>query len=251
MDEAAVAAIQFEPVPGDVGANLARMRELLAETESLSLAVFPELGVTGYDLTVAEREAEPVPGPLTERLHELAADTEVQIVAGVPERAGAQLFNDLVYVTPDGLEATYRKRRLWGDEIGTFAEGSDPVEVETEFGTVGLLICYDLNFPELMLEYGDSVDVLAVSAAWRTDFLADWTLLSRARALDATSYVVGANHVGDQRGREHAGHSLVAAPDGSLVAEAGPDPGVVTASVSQDELDRARERNPVRAYRDR
>lgn len=249
MTETSVAAIQFEPTPGEVESNLDRMDELLARTDEISLAVFPEMGVTGYDLKVAEREAGPIPGRHTDRLAELAASHDVDIIAGVPERAGA-LYNDLVYVTPEGFETSYRKRRLWGEETDTFAEGTEAVEIETAVGTVGLLVCYDLNFPEILLEHRDSVDVLALSAAWRTDFLSDWQLLAQARAFDATSYLVGANHVGDQRGRDHAGHSLVVGPDGTVLAEADTDPGSVTATISQDILERARERNPVRAYRD-
>lgn len=252
MQQPTVATVQFEPTPGDVDANLKLMTQHLGDLPAeVSLAVFPEMGVTGYDLTVAERDGQPIPGAHTARLAEVASAHDIHVVAGLPERADSTLYNDLVYVSPDGLEASYRKRRMWGDETGTFGEGSGPVVADTPFGVVGFLVCYDLNFPEIALEYAESqVDLLAVSAAWRTDFLADWRLLARARALDTTSYVIGSNHTGDQRGREHAGHSLIAAPDGTIEVEAGPDPGAVTATISQSTLDRARERNPVLSYRE-
>ena len=253
MEPATIAAVQFEPEPGDVEANLDAMAgHLGALASEVEMAVFPELGVTGYDLTVAEREAEPVPGPLTDRLVELAAEYDVHLVAGLPERAGGDIYNDLVYAKPGGLAGSYRKQRLWGDETETFVEGEGPTVVETWFGRVGLLVCYDLNFPEITLAYANAgVDILAVSAAWRTDFLDDWELLLRARALDGTSYVVASNHVGDQRGRDHGGHSGIAGPDGTKLASSDGGPGQVTAAVTPTELTRARERNPVLAYRER
>lgn len=248
-----VAAFQFEPVPGDVPANLARMDELLSEAGTdLEMAVFPELCVTGYDLEVAESRARPVPGEHTDELATLAETHQTTIVAGVPERDDGTLYNDLVAVSEAGLEATYRKQWLWGAETETFATGQDPTVFEMPFGRVGLAICYDLNFPEHALAYSDAgVDVLAVSSAWRTSFLSHWRLLLRARALDTTAYTVGANHLGDQRGRDHAGHSLIAGPDGQILTEADEDPGSVATRIDPEELARARERNPVRRSRER
>lgn len=252
MQETAIAAVQFEPDLGNVQTNLERISKLLDELpEDVSLAVFPELAVTGYSLEVAEKYAEPIPGPSTERLGEIAAEYGIHVVAGVPERTESTLYNTLVYVSPDGFKAKYRKRRLWGDETELFGEGSERVVVKTPVGMMGLLVCYDLNFPSIAIEYAIAgVDVMAVSAAWRTDFLADWRLLARARALDTTSYVVGANHVGNQNGRDHAGHSLITGPDGTIQEAAGTDPGWVAGTTSAEELTRARERNPVRSYRE-
>lgn len=251
MQPARIATVQFEPAPGDVAENFGRMEEYLAIlSDDVEMAVFPELCVTGYDLQVAEREAEPVPGPHTDRLTELADEYGVHVLAGLPELAGSNVYNDLVYVTESGLEGRYRKQRLWGDESDTFLEGNGPEIVETSFGSIGLLVCYDLNFPEIFLSYGhEAVEVLVVSSAWRTDFLEDWELLLRARALDATSYIVGSNQVGDQRGRDHAGHSMIVGPDGTTIASMDADPGVVSATVSPDDLERARQRNPVLSYR--
>lgn len=252
MEETAIATVQFEPDLGDVERNLDRISMHLDELpEDVSLAVLPELAVTGYSLEVADTYAESIPGPSTERLADMAAEYGIHVVAGVPERTESTLYNALVYVSPDGFEATYRKRRLWGDEAQLFGEGSESVVVATPVGKMGLLVCYDLNFPGIALEYANAgVDVMAVSAAWRTDFLPDWRLLLRARALDTTSYVVGSNHVGDQAGRVHAGHSLIARPDGTVQDVAGTEPGWVAGTVSADELARARERNPVRSYRE-
>ncbi|WP_255171337.1 nitrilase-related carbon-nitrogen hydrolase [Natrononativus amylolyticus] len=88
--------------------------------------------------------------------------------------------------------------------------------------------------------------VLAVTAAWRTAFF-DWRLLGRARAHAGRYYVVAANHAGDQPGRHHANHSLVAGPDGQIRAETEWSAAAASACVAVDDLEC--ERNPVRQTR--
>jgi predicted amidohydrolase len=246
-----VAACQFEPTVGDVAGNLGTMERTLASLpSSVAVAVFPELCATGYDLDAAADRASPVPGELTDRIAAVAADHGVTVVAGVPERDGGALYNSLVTVDGDGVSATYRKQYLWGDEAATFSTGDGPTTVETRVGTVGLALCYDLNFPEIGLDYArEDCDVLAVSAAWRNDFDADWRLLLRARALDGPYYVVGSNHAGDQRGRDHAGLSLVADPEGTVLSEVADGAGHAVVTVDRERIARGRERNPVRETR--
>lgn len=246
-----IAACQFEPVVGDVEQNITSIREITASLpSSVDLAVFPELCVTGYDLDVAEKVATTVPGPLTNRLETIAASSDVTLVVGLPERDGEAVYNDLVCVSPRRTVQQYRKQYSWGDEETVFATGSGPTVVETSLGTVGFLLCYDLNFPEAALRYArEAVDVLAVSAAWRASFRHDWEILLQARALDTTCYVIGSNHAGDQRGRAHEGGSRIAGPDGTVLDSTGDGAGTVSAEFSLEYLSDARERNPVAATR--
>jgi predicted amidohydrolase len=248
-----VAACQFEPAVGDPRRNVDRIADLVDDLDgAVRLAVFPELCVTGYDLDAARELAAPVPGSLTDPLVDVAEEYDVQLVVGLPERDGSDLYNDLVLVTPGGVRERYRKRYRWGTERDVFDRGDGPVAAETAVGRAGLAICYDLNFPEVALAYASrDCDLLAVSAAWRTEFREDWELLLRARALDGPTYAVGSNHTGAQRGRDHAGTSLVAGPDGKVLSNAGADPGSVTAAVDQSALEAARDRNPVRETRQR
>ena len=243
----ALAACQFEPVVGDPETNYDRMDEVAGRLDDdVELAVFPELCVTGYDLDVAAEDATPVPSEATDRLVALADRHDLHLVAGVPERADGGLYNSLVLVDGSGVQATYRKQFLWGDETSTFDAGTEPVVAETPVGRVGMLVCYDLNFPEAALDYARrECDVLAVSAAWRTAFVDDWRLLLRERALDGTCYAVGANHVGDQQGREHAGTSLVAGPKGTILDVASDSDDAAVAHATEEALRTARERNPV------
>lgn len=246
-----IAACEFEPTVGDIDANLARI-EALAERlpKAVTFAVFPELCVTGYDLEAVTATKTPVPGPITDRIRAIARETGTDLVVGIPEAADGTIYNSLVYVSADGVEATYRKQRLWGDEAERFTLGTGPSTVETPAGRVGLLLCYDLNFPELALAYGDAdCDLIAVSAAWRQTFTHDWQLLCRARALDQTCYVVGSNHMGSQSGRRHAGDSLIAGPRGDIIAKTTDGTPAVSTVVVPETLERAREKNPVNRSR--
>jgi predicted amidohydrolase len=249
--DARVAACQFEPTIGDVDANVDAVdRSLSSLPDTVAVAVFPELAATGYDLDTARELATAVPGALTDSFVDVAREHETTIVVGVPERDADALYNTLVVIDADGVTATYRKQYPWGDESGVFATGDGPTTVDTEAGTLGLALCYDLNFPELGLDYARAgCDVLAVSAAWRRSFQADWRLLTRARALDGPYYVAGSNHVGDQAGRIHAGGSLVADPTGTVLSEVKRGHGHAVAPVEGSRLETARERNPVRQTR--
>lgn len=251
MTNARIASCQFEPDIGDVGANLEHIERLADQLPTSTVfAVFPELCVTGYDLDDVPTAKTTVPGPVTERIQGIAQRTGIDLIVGLSEAADNDVYNSLVYISNHGVEATYRKQQLWGDEAARFAAGTEPVIVNTPVGRVGLLLCYDLNFPELALEYDEAgCDYLAVSSAWRKSFDNDWRLLCRARALDQTCYVVGSNHSGTQSGRHHAGESLVAGPRGEIIAKTTDDTSTVSAEVNADSIETARVKNPVRRSR--
>lgn len=246
-----VAACQFEPAVGESITNLEIIDRMLARLpSSVAIAVFPELCVTGYDLDIVTERAAPIPGPLSDRLVSIAAAHDMIIVAGVPEHDGENLYNSLIIVDGDGVRDSYRKQRLWGDEAVIFSSGDTLTTVETRVGTVGLALCYDLNFPEIGLDYArEGCEILVVSAAWRTSYEADWRLLLRARALDGPYYVVGSNHAGDQLGRNHAGSSLVADPSGTVLSEVSGEVGHAVTPVEREQMNTGHNRNPVRASR--
>lgn len=251
MTQPRIASCQFDPAVGDIDANLDRIEQLAGRLPaSVVFAVFPELCVTGYDLDRIPTAKTIASGSVTERVRTIARETGVDLVVGMPEADSGDIYNSLLYISNQGVEATYRKRQLWGDEAALFTEGTEPTTVNTPVGRVGLLLCYDLNFSELALAYDEAgCDVIAVSAAWRQSFDRDWRLLCRARALDQTCYVVGSNHTGSQSGRHHAGESLIAGPRGDIVAKTTERVPTVSAEVVPDAVETARTKNPVRRSR--
>ena len=128
--------------------------------------------------------------------------------------------------------------------------GNRYVTVQTDCGSIGMATCYDLRFPEQfrhMVERGATAFV--VSAAWPGARLEDWRLFCRVRALENQSFLLACNHAGEIDGCAGAGHSMIVAPDGTVLAEAGADEEIVRLEMDLNEAHRFRRQFP--ALRDR
>lgn len=109
-------------------------------------------------------------------------------------------------------------------ESNAYAPGDGPVVVDTPLGKLGLTVCYDLRFPALFEAYGRAeVDLIAIPAAFTVPTgQAHWHVMQRARAIEATAFVVAAAQVGKHEdGRETYGHSLVVDPWGEVLLDMG------------------------------
>ena len=165
-----VSVAQFAPT-SDVAANLGRIAALAeqAKADGAELVVFPELALTG--LAEPARSAQPIPGPATERLCELAAKLELHLVCGLAERAGDTIHNSACLITGDGKLSVYRKTHLSQDERSWASSGDEWCVVDTSIGRIGLLIGHDASFPEagrvLALR---GCDLIVCPAATRAQF---------------------------------------------------------------------------------
>ncbi|ULA64905.1 MAG: Nitrilase [Nitrospira sp.] len=143
---------QYEPEFGAVAKNLEAIRAKL-ETAEADLMVLPEFCASGYQFLSAkeaQRLAEPVPdGPTTKMLMEVAARRRMHIVAGLPERAGANCYNSAVVVGPLGFLGCYRKSHLFFEETRCFTPGDTGFQVwDIGLAKIGVMICFDWYFPE-------------------------------------------------------------------------------------------------------
>ncbi|HEU4450481.1 MAG TPA: carbon-nitrogen hydrolase family protein [Gaiellaceae bacterium] len=220
---------QTEPRLGDPDRNvetcLARLEE--AAAAGCALVLLPECATSGYMFASedeAARFAEEIPGPAVEALAGACARHGLHCVAGVLERDGDSLRNTAVLVGPDGLLGRYRKSHLPFLGVDRFVTpGDEPPEVyDTPVGRLGIVICYELRFPEpsRTLALGGAELVLHPTnwpAAVRP--LADF--LTRARAAENRVFLVTANRVGTERGVEFFGRSQVVDPLGDRLVEAG------------------------------
>ncbi len=204
--------------------------------------------------------AEPLDGPFVETLTGLAASTGAAWVAGMFERADDpdRPLNTLVLAGGAGAGgaggvSAYRKIHLYDSfgyrESATMSPGQvQPTVVEVRGLKVGLMTCYDLRFPELARDLvARGADALVVPAAWVAGELKvdHWRTLLRARAIENTVWVLGAG----QPGPRYTGHSMVVAPDGEVVAEAGTQDAVVEAVVDLARIEQVRRTNPSLANR--
>ena len=142
-----VSVAQFKPVD-NVAANLARIKELAcnAKAAGAELVVFPELAVSG--LSDPAKSADPIPGPVTSRLHELADELSLYLVCGMAERRADGVYNTACMIAPDGNMTVYRKTHLTEGDQHWATAGDEWSVVDTPVGRVGLLIGHDAMFPE-------------------------------------------------------------------------------------------------------
>lgn len=227
--------------------SLARMTDAI-ETANADLVVFPELATTGYNIfDDLSSVAEPVPGPTTEVLGEVAADSATEVLYGMPVMDNGTFYNSAVWLGADGeIRARYDKRHLWGDERDAFVPGNQYVAVETPFARVGIQICYDLNYPEASAAIARAeCDVVINIAAWSVRLERDWHTVLPARALEHGAYVIGCNRAGIENGNSFCGRSTIIEPDGTSIIEMGNRPGQVSATLDPGVVAAERSRNPM------
>jgi predicted amidohydrolase len=219
--------------------------------ERADLVVLPEafardFGAPGSDLAPY---AETLEGPFVTALRDVARQGRTAVLAGMFETSEdpARPYNTLVLT--DGADLTsYRKIHLY-DSFG-YVESErvhpgplQPVVAEVRGARVGLMTCYDLRFPELARTLATAgAEVLALPAAWVAGErkLEHWRTLVRARAIENVCWVVAAA----QPAPRYTGHSLVVAPTGDVVVEAGDGEEIVSATVELDAVAEARRGNP-------
>jgi deaminated glutathione amidase len=268
-DTVRAAAVQLSS-QADVGANLQRCGQLVAEAAGLGAEVillpenFAYLGPEAGKRAVAERLGDPQ-APIQRAVAEMARAHQVILVAGgFPEASGdpARPYNCCaVYSEAGQLLGSYRKIHLFDVELpdgtqiresASNTAGDQPVIVTCAGYGFGLSICYDLRFPELYRALVDrGAEVLLVPSAFTLQTGRDhWHVLLRARAIEAQCWVVAANQWGAHLdGRASYGHSLIVDPWGTVVAQCSDRVGVVMAELDRTTLRRVRDHLPSLRHR--
>ncbi|MFZ5918961.1 MAG: carbon-nitrogen hydrolase family protein [Chloroflexota bacterium] len=250
MREITVAAVQTDPQLADVNENLKQMQEFvrqIATEQHVDLILFPELVTTGYECGVRFTElAERVPGPAVNLLTQWAGEFGVYIAAGLAakEKVESILYNAAVLVGPDGeLLGQYNKVHLRGEERLAFRPGFRYTLWETEFGLVGMMLGWDLAFPEVARSLAlEGAELILVGANWEEPNADEWKTYLKARAYENSVFIAGANRVGKEYSYRFAGHSLIGGPRGQVFAELEePVAGYVAARVDLDEVRQVRE----------
>ena len=234
-----------------------------AARDGAQLVVFPEATMRRFGLPLAE-VAEPTDGPWATRLAGIAAEHGVVVVAGMftPSDDG-RVHNTLRAVGP-GVDAAYDKIHLFDAfgfrESDTVAPGSAPVLIEVAGVPVGLTTCYDVRFPGLyarVAELGAQVIVLAASWGAGPGKVEQWQLLTRARALDSTAYLVASAQADPAAAgvavRDGAptgvGFSVAVGPTGEPISSLGAEPGLLVVDLDLAEVTATRAAIPVLANR--
>jgi len=225
-----VAAWQCLPGPLDVAGNLRRLDGICASAvaQGVEVLVTPEMFMSGYAITRPEvvRLAEDAGGPTEAAVAEIARRHGLAIVYGYPERApGGAAYNAATMIGPDGVvRGRHRKVHLFGDvDRGQFVANPDrPATFDFDGTRVGMLICYDVEFPESVrhLTVNGATAVLVPTANMiGCEVVQD--ILVRARAYENNCGLVYANYCGADDGFEYNGLSMICGPRGEVLAQAG------------------------------
>lgn len=244
-----VALYQCEPLPLDVSGNLTRLERQAqaAAAQGAQLLVCPEMFLTGYNIgaKACAELAQAQDGPAAQRIAEIARQYAIAILYGYPERSVEQrIYNAVQLIDSRGERSSnYRKTHLFSElDKSMFSAGEDlgPV-VELNGWRLGMLICYDVEFPEntrrLALAGAELILVPTANMA-PFDFVCDVTV--RARAFENHCYVVYANYCGSEGEIRYCGLSSVCAPDGSRPALAAQDERLLIADLDRVQLAQAR-----------
>lgn len=257
MREITIAVVQMQPQLGKVEENLLAMGKYvdkICAEQKVDVIVFPELATTGYELGVRFTEvAERVPGHAVNLLAQRAADYATHLVFGLvtKERVESILFNSAVVIGPDGeLIGEYRKLHLPGEERLAFRPGFRLNTFETSFGQMGVLLGWDLAFPEVARSLAlDGADLLCVCANWGhppaqawEPSADEWRTYLGARALENSLFVAASNRIGEEYSYHFIGQSLIAGPRGEVYASVDEEiEGYAVATIDLDVVRRVRE----------
>ena len=234
------AAIQIAPVAGElspssIDANIEKalsfIERCVADTGA-ALVVLPETVTTGFSPGCSPEElwdlVDILPGRLTSPIQEVAKRLGVHIVHATYERGADRgiVYNSSMIILPSGeIAGIYRKTHPFCAEMlsqgGWVVPGNDVCVVDTELGKIGMIICFDGDFPELSRIQGiQGAELIARPSAFHRS--ADiWELTNRARAYDNHFFMVGANAVGiDPAGTIYFGNSMIVSPIAEVIARA-------------------------------
>jgi (R)-amidase len=215
---------QLASVRGQTQANADRAVEILGAHPDVEIAVFPELFLGGYDLSLVLQSARAPDSSELNSIAAAAAAASTAVVVGFAERAeDGSLFNSVACIDRDGsLAGVYRKTRLFGAEPDVFRAGDEQRVVRLTGLDVGPLICFDVEFPEPAREVAAAgAELLVTISANMAPFWPDHEVATRARALENRLPHLYTNGVGAIGGFQLVGGSRSVDPSGVVLAEAG------------------------------
>lgn len=251
-NEITVSMVQAAPVLGNKQANLKTIEQYVRK-ERADLVVFPELFLTGYQCKdELPRLAVRTDGPEVKRLEELARETGSHIIVGAPTLDKRdRLFNTSLLIGPDGFIGSYDKSYFPNfypfDELRYFHAGSNFSVHNTPLGKIGLIICYDIFFPELTYALTrQGADILVcISAAPSTSRKAFENVIP-ARATENTVFFLYSNLIGTDERLTFWGGDAIVSPKGYHLAKGEYyKEQVVRATLDKREIGLARTGRPV------
>ena len=261
MEKILSAAIQLNAGP-DKKQNIENATKLIkkAAHRGAKLITLPEVfnwrGSSKHTLD----NCEPIPGPTSFRMSELASTLKIFLLCGSiieTNTEGSRPFNTSFLINPRGkIIACYRKIHLFKihqrgkstiDETRSYSSGDEVVTARIPFFRVGFTICYDLRFPELyrcLADNGAGIIFVPSSFTYETG-KAHWEILLRARAIENQVYIIAPNQCGkDPLGNSHYGHSMIVDPWGTVLGQGSNGEKIIYGEIDINYLKKVRKKLP-------
>jgi len=254
MNGFTAACWQFEVGSLSPAQHLERLGGALSDlsAKGCRLLVLPEMWFCGFSPTDL-RSLAMCTADMLARWRDQCRRASVVLVGSMPEIEGEHLFNTSYVVDGDGaVVGRYRKTHLFSPngEHKRFSPGQSMVVCDTQWGRLGLLICYDLRFPELSRRLAlEGAQVLCVSALWPSVRIRHWDLLLRSRALENQLFVVGCNGCGRDGELVYGGGSAIIGPTGECLSGLSDGEGWISAELDLDQIESVRRAIPCWADR--
>ncbi len=251
-----LAMVQMDVALGQPEANRRKVERLLekAADRRPDLILLPEMWNTAYALETIQEVADHDGHPTMALMAGLTKKTGANILAGsVADLRQGQAYNTAYVFDRQGRRvAEYSKihRFRLMDEEKYITAGKEPCTFELDGVNCGLIICYDLRFPELARTLAlAGAKIMFVPSEWPHPRLNHWRTLLVARAIENQMYVAGCNRVGKKGDTAFFGHSMLVDPWGEIVAEGGEEEGVIYAEIDLAKVEEVRRVMPVFADR--
>jgi predicted amidohydrolase len=213
---------QLTPLPGDVATNASTVAAIVGGQSDIDLAVFPEMFLGGYDLGRVEETAVELDGPEVAVVRGAAKGAKTAVIIGVAEKRDSSIANSLLAIGSDGvIVGVHRKTTLWGAEQDVFEAGQSLTIVRLAGRKIGLMLCYEIEFPEIARALAVAgADLLVTASANMDPYYEDHELASRARALDNRLCHVYVNRSGSENGLKFVAGTRLVDDEGQVVASA-------------------------------
>ena len=252
-------------VEEDKDRNIQRAENMIRDAASngSDVIVLPEMFNCPYENKYFPIYSENYPGKTTKMLASLSKELGVYIIGGsIPEKDDNTIYNTSYIFNREGnVVGKHRKIHLFDIQVengikfkesDTLGYGQDVTVFPTEFCKIGIAICYDMRFPELIRIMAlEGAEVIIVPAAFNmTTGPAHWELLVRTRALDNQVYFIAASPARNQSASYHAyGHSSIVNPWGTIISEADEKECIIYGDIDLALVEKVRKELPLLNHR--
>jgi predicted amidohydrolase len=246
-----IALYQGAGKPARVDENLAiiQAQAIAAAEQGADLIIFPELFLSGYNIGQTVQElAEQSDGPACQQASQIAREANIALLYGYPEKLGTEVYNSALLIDRKGnTRANYRKTHLFGSyEKNCFQPGDALVITEMDGLKIGILICYDVEFPEAVRALTQAgAHLIAVPTALMKDYCRVAEHVVPTRAYESEIYVAYVNRCGSEGDLTYCGRACLVGPDGRDILRAGVSEELLIADIDKNAIAEERESNPI------